>query len=122
MGRPHEMVGGVADGIAGTVKGIGNSVKNMVVGLGGQVTRALDKPLEATIHKQGPHHIVDDVATGTINAASGLADSGITALQNEGHSIMKALDEPPKQFNLPPDLGGDMKKPSFKMPSFLGKK
>ena len=114
--RPHEIVGQMADGIAGAIKGVGNSLVKTVEGVGGQVNRALDKPFEIAIHKQGPQNIINDVANGTLNAASGFVDSGVNALQSEGRAIMTALDEPAKQFGIPPDLG------SFKMPSLHGRK
>ncbi|MDD5510531.1 MAG: hypothetical protein PHI12_06970 [Dehalococcoidales bacterium] len=109
--KPHEIVGQVADGIAGAVKGVGNGLVRTVEGVGSQINSVLNKPFEMTIHKDGPQQIVNNLATGTLNAASGLADSGINALQNEGRAIMGALDEPAKEFGFPPDMG------SFSMPS-----
>lgn len=115
--RPHQVIGGVADGIASGIRGVGNGLVSSVRGVGSQVMGALDKPFEMVIHKEGPHRIVDRLADGAVSAGANAVDSGIMgSLQIAGHGIMRALDQPTEQTGLPPDLG------SFTVPKLLKKK
>ncbi len=114
--RPHRIVGGVADGVAEGVRGIGNGLVSSARGAGSQVMGALDKPFEMITHKEGPHRIVDRLVNGTLSAGVNAVDSGIMgSLKTEGEAIMKAMDQPPEQTGLPPDLG------SLQLPKMLSK-
>ena len=84
QGTPHGIVGGLAQGLIGGLKGVGATVAG-----------ALDKPPEALGGPQGIHHIPH-------RFLNGMADSGSTYVEG----IKSALDQPVEQFGIPPDLSG----------------
>ncbi len=95
MEYPHRVVGRIADGLVGGVRGVGNGLVGAVKGGGAALMNALDKPFEMTVRKQGPHRIVDRLANGAIDAGVNAVDKGIVqSVQIAGEGIMKALDQP----------------------------
>ncbi len=105
---PHEIVNQVGDGLTNAVRGVGNGIIGAIDGVGRQVDSALDKPFEMVTHRRGPHHIITDPLAASLQVANSAGNDAVALAQAEGHAIMKAFDYPPKEFGIPPDIGGRM--------------
>lgn len=106
MARPHEVVGGLADGVVNGVRGVGNGLVGAVKGAGENIMSALDKPFESVSGgRQGPHRIADRLAKGAIDAGVNAVDVGLVgSVQKAGAGIMSALAQPVEATGFPPDI------------------